>query len=212
MPGDEIRRLIVIPQRQRHVDCAAGRCDVGLSSRLYSGKTYRTLREAAKQLGNHLPKIIATAPIGRRISPAAHDGRRHAVLRSSASTMLARSTATSRPSSVPVLKNVRDMETGPILVHVVTQKGKGYGPAEACRQVSRVVKFDVATGAQAKAQAERPLLIKTCSRELVKEAEKDDKIVGITAAMRQAPLDILRQGLPSPALFAMSAVGRSSMR
>ena len=58
---------------------------------------------------------------------------------------------------LPVLKNVRDMETGPILVHVVTQKGKGYGPAEASAdKYHAVVKFDVATGAQAKAKPNAP--------------------------------------------------------
>src|SRR5260370_29641875 len=58
---------------------------------------------------------------------------------------------------LPVLKNVRDMEAGPILVHVVTQKGKGYGPAEASAdKYHAVVKFDVATGAQAKAKPTTP--------------------------------------------------------
>ena len=66
---------------------------------------------------------------------------------------------------LPVLKNVRDMETGPILVHVVTQKGKGYGPAEAAAdKYHAVVKFDVATGAQAKANPNAPAY-RTCSRE-----------------------------------------------
>src|SRR5438270_5289692 len=58
---------------------------------------------------------------------------------------------------LPVLRNVRDAETGPILVHVVTQKGKGYGPAEAAAdKYHAVVKFDVATGAQAKAKPNAP--------------------------------------------------------
>jgi len=85
---------------------------------------------------------------------------------------------------LPVLKNVRDMKNGPILVHVVTQKGKGYGPAEkSADKYHGVVKFDVATGAQVKAKASAPAYQKVFGESLIKEARKDDKIVAITAAM-----------------------------
>src|SRR5213075_928231 len=85
---------------------------------------------------------------------------------------------------LPVLRNVRDAKEGPILVHVVTQKGKGYAPAEASSdKYHGVVKFDVATGKQAKAQANAPSYTKVFGESLVKEACKDDKIVAITAAM-----------------------------
>jgi 1-deoxy-D-xylulose-5-phosphate synthase len=85
---------------------------------------------------------------------------------------------------LPVLKNVRDAEDGPILVHVITQKGKGYGPAEASAdKYHGVVTFDVVTGAQAKAKANAPSYTKVFGESLVKEAEKDDRIVAITAAM-----------------------------
>src|ERR671914_194735 len=85
---------------------------------------------------------------------------------------------------LPVLKNVRDTENGPILVHVVTQKGKGYAPAEASAdKYHGVVKFDVATGAQAKAKSNAPQFTKVFGQSLIKEAKKDDKIVAITAAM-----------------------------
>src|ERR1700734_230402 len=99
---------------------------------------------------------------------------------------------------LPVLKNVRDMETGPILVHVVTQKGKGYGPAEASAdKYHAVVKFDVATGAQAKAKPNAPSYQNVFGQSLVKEAEKDDKIVGITAAMPSGPgIDIFNKAFP----------------
>ena len=99
---------------------------------------------------------------------------------------------------LPVLKNVRDMETGPILVHVVTQKGKGYGPAEASAdKYHGVVKFDVATGAQAKAKSNAPAYQNVFGESLVKEAQKDDKIVAITAAMPSGTgIDIFDKAFP----------------
>jgi len=85
---------------------------------------------------------------------------------------------------LPVLKNVRDMKNGPILVHVVTQKGKGYEPAEkSADKYHGVVKFDVATGAQQKSKTAAPQYTKVYAESLIKEARKDDKIVAITAAM-----------------------------
>ncbi|MET0279302.1 MAG: 1-deoxy-D-xylulose-5-phosphate synthase [Pseudorhodoplanes sp.] len=99
---------------------------------------------------------------------------------------------------LPVLKNVRDAPNGPILVHVVTQKGKGYAPAEAAAdKYHGVVKFDVATGKQAKAQANAPSYTKVFGESLVKEARKDDRIVGITAAMPSGTgLDIFQKAFP----------------
>ncbi len=85
---------------------------------------------------------------------------------------------------LPVLENVRDAVEGPILVHVVTQKGKGYAPAEAAPdKYHGVVKFDVVTGTQAKAPAGPPSYTGTFAKALLAEAERDDRIVAITAAM-----------------------------
>jgi len=85
---------------------------------------------------------------------------------------------------IPVLENVRDAEEGPILVHVVTKKGKGYGPAEASAdKYHGVQKFDVITGAQAKAPPGPPQYQNVFGDQLIKEAETDDRIVAITAAM-----------------------------
>jgi 1-deoxy-D-xylulose-5-phosphate synthase len=85
---------------------------------------------------------------------------------------------------VPVLENVRDMKNGPILVHVVTQKGKGYAPAEASDdKYHGVAKFDVVTGAQKKSSAEAPSYTAVFAEALISEAERDEKIVAITAAM-----------------------------
>lgn len=85
---------------------------------------------------------------------------------------------------VPVLENVRDMKDGPVLVHVVTRKGAGYPFAEeAADKYHGVAKFDVVSGKQKKGTPNAPAYQKVFGKTLIKEAEKDDKIIGITAAM-----------------------------
>jgi 1-deoxy-D-xylulose-5-phosphate synthase len=85
---------------------------------------------------------------------------------------------------IPVLENVRDAERGPILVHVVTKKGKGYVPAEnAADKYHGVQKFDVITGAQAKAPPGPPAYQNVFADQLIKDATRDPTIVAITAAM-----------------------------
>jgi 1-deoxy-D-xylulose-5-phosphate synthase len=87
---------------------------------------------------------------------------------------------------------------GPVLIHVVTQKGKGYGPAEASAdKYHGVNKFDVVTGAQAKAQANAPPTPRSSPRALVRGGAADEKIVGITAAMPSGTgLDLFGEALP----------------
>jgi 1-deoxy-D-xylulose-5-phosphate synthase len=167
-------------------------------SRLYSGKTYRTLREAAKQLGNHLPKIIANR--ANRVEEYSRgfmmDGG--TLFEELGFYYVGPIDGHNLDHLLPVLTNVRDMETGPVLVHVVTQKGKGYGPAEASAdKFHAVVKFDVATGAQAKAKPNAPSYQNVFGQSLVKEAQKDEKIVGITAAMPSGTgIDIFNKSFP----------------
>ncbi len=85
---------------------------------------------------------------------------------------------------VPVLENARDMKEGPVLVHVVTRKGAGYPPAEeSADKYHGVAKFDVVSGKQQKGTPNAPSYQKVFAKTLIKEAEKDDKIIGITAAM-----------------------------
>jgi 1-deoxy-D-xylulose-5-phosphate synthase len=99
---------------------------------------------------------------------------------------------------LPVLKNVRDAKDGPFLVHVVTKKGKGYDPAEkSADKYHGVVKFDVATGAQAKSKAAAPAYTRVYADALINEARKDDKIVAITAAMPSGTgLDLFAKEFP----------------
>jgi 1-deoxy-D-xylulose-5-phosphate synthase len=85
---------------------------------------------------------------------------------------------------IPVLENVRDAAEGPCLVHVVTQKGKGYGPAEAAAdKYHGVQKFDIVTGAQAKAPPGPPSYTHVFAQALIAEATRDPKVCAITAAM-----------------------------
>ena len=99
---------------------------------------------------------------------------------------------------VPVLKNVHEISDRPVLVHVVTQKGHGYAPAESAEDKHHsVAKFDVITGKQSKAQSNAPSYTKVFGTELIKQAEKDDKIVAITAAMPSGTgLDIFAKRFP----------------
>ena len=85
---------------------------------------------------------------------------------------------------IPVLENVKNMKNGPVLIHVVTQKGKGYAPAEnSADKYHGVSKFNVVTGEQSKSIPNAPSYTSVFGNQLVKQAEKDEKIVGITAAM-----------------------------
>ncbi|HMJ93544.1 MAG TPA: 1-deoxy-D-xylulose-5-phosphate synthase, partial [Allosphingosinicella sp.] len=85
---------------------------------------------------------------------------------------------------VKILENVRDADEGPMLVHVVTKKGKGYAPAEAAAdKYHGVQKFDVVSGEQAKAEPGPPSYTGVFARALTAEAERDEKVVAITAAM-----------------------------
>jgi 1-deoxy-D-xylulose-5-phosphate synthase len=99
---------------------------------------------------------------------------------------------------LPVLKNVRDAKQGPILVHVVTQKGKGYEPAEkSADKYHGVVKFDVVSGVQQKAKSNAPSYQTVFGQSLIKEAQKDEKIVGITAAMPSGTgIDLFQKAFP----------------
>ncbi len=99
---------------------------------------------------------------------------------------------------IPVLENVRDAENGPILVHVVTQKGKGYPPAEqSADKYHGVAKFNVLTGEQKKSSAKAPTYQKVFGESLIAEAERDDRIVGITAAMPSGTgIDLFEKRFP----------------
>jgi len=99
---------------------------------------------------------------------------------------------------LPVLENVRDAAEGPILVHVVTRKGKGYAPAEAAAdKYHGVVKFDVVSGVQAKGPGGPPSYTRVFADALIREASRDDKIIAVTAAMPSGTgLDLFEKQFP----------------
>jgi len=167
-------------------------------ARLISGKAYRTLRDIGKQLARHLPKFFEEKA-GRAEEFARGFWTGGTLFEELGFYYVGPIDGHSLDHLLPVLRNVRDAEAGPILVHVVTQKGKGYGPAEvSADKYHGVVKFDVATGAQAKSKSNAPQYTKVFAESLIKEARKDDKIVAITAAMPSGTgLDLFGKEFPT---------------
>jgi len=167
-------------------------------ARLISGKTYRTLRDIGKQLARHLPKFFEEKA-GRAEEFARGFWTGGTLFEELGFYYVGPIDGHNLDHLLPVLRNVRDAEAGPILVHVVTQKGKGYAPAEtSADKYHGVVKFDVATGAQAKSKSLAPQYTKVFGESLIKEARKDDKIVAITAAMPSGTgLDLFAKEFPS---------------
>ncbi|MGC1828571.1 MAG: 1-deoxy-D-xylulose-5-phosphate synthase, partial [Pseudolabrys sp.] len=167
-------------------------------ARLISGKTYRTLRDIGKQLARHLPKFFEEKA-GRAEEFARGFWTGGTLFEELGFYYVGPIDGHNLDHLLPVLRNVRDAEAGPILVHVVTQKGKGYAPAEtSADKYHGVVKFDVATGAQAKSKSLAPQYTKVFGESLIKEARKDDKIVAITAAMPSGTgLDLFAKEFPN---------------
>jgi len=167
-------------------------------ARLISGKTYRSLREIGKQLARKLPKFFERSAL-RAEEYARGFWTGGTLFEELGFYYVGPIDGHNLDHLLPVLKNVRDTETGPILVHVVTQKGKGYGPAEiSADKYHGVVKFDVATGAQAKSKSNAPVYTTVFANSLIREARKDDRIVAVTAAMPSGTgLDLFAKEFPS---------------
>jgi len=167
-------------------------------SRLLSGRTYLKLRDVGKQLTAHLPKRLDDF-ITRGVEHARGFWTGGTLFEELGFYYVGPIDGHNLDHLLPVLRNVRDAEAGPILVHVVTQKGKGYAPAESSAdKYHGVVKFDVATGAQMKSKPGAPQYTKVFAQSLIKEARKDDKIVAITAAMPSGTgLDLFEKEFPN---------------
>jgi 1-deoxy-D-xylulose-5-phosphate synthase len=166
-------------------------------ARLISGRTYRTIRRIGKQVAKVLPKYFAWRVL--RLEEFARSFVTGGTLFEELGFFyVGPIDGHNIDHLLPVLRNVRDAKNGPILVHVVTKKGKGYAPAEASAdKYHGVVKFDVATGAQAKSKSNAPAYTKVFAQSLIKEARKDDKIVAITAAMPSGTgLDLFGEAFP----------------
>jgi 1-deoxy-D-xylulose-5-phosphate synthase len=167
-------------------------------ARLVSGGAYRGLRETAKQLAKKLPKFFyEKAQRAEEFARGFWTGG--TMFEELGFYYVGPIDGHNLDHLLPILKNVRDSETGPILVHVVTKKGKGYAPAEeAADKYHGVVTFDVVTGAQTKAKANAPAYTKVFGESLIKEARKDDRIVAVTAAMPSGTgVDLFGREFPS---------------
>jgi len=153
-------------------------------SRLWSGGAYQNVRQVAKQVTGAVSKSLHDV-VGRAEEyirgMAAPEGT---LFEEMGFHYVGPIDGHNLEHLIPVLTNARDANMGPILVHVITQKGKGYAPAEASSdKYHGVSKFNVATGEQQKGTPKAPSYTKVFAQELCKHAEKDDKIVAITAAM-----------------------------
>ena len=167
-------------------------------ARLSSGRTYLRLRDVGKMLARHLPKSIDRA-ITRAVEHARTYVTGGTLFEELGFYYIGPIDGHNLDHLLPILKNVRDANVGdPVLIHVVTQKGKGYAPAEAADdKYHGVNKFDVVTGAQVRPKANAPSFTKVFGQALVKEGEKDEKIVAITAAMPNgAGVDFFNQAFP----------------
>ncbi|WP_341704468.1 1-deoxy-D-xylulose-5-phosphate synthase [Ferrovibrio sp.] len=192
------RLIVVLNDNDMSIAPPVGAMSAYLS-RLLSSRSYMGLRQLAKQFGN---KILP-----RSLASAAEKAEEYARGMVTGGTLFEELgfyyvgpvDGHNLEHLVPVLKNIRDNEPpGPVLIHAVTQKGKGYAPAEAADdKYHGVAKFDVVTGAQAKPKAGPPSYTKVFAQSLVAEAERDDRIVAITAAMPSGTgLDLFGRRFP----------------
>ena len=153
-------------------------------ARLISSRPYRSFRQIAKQLAHKLPeRVERTAKRAEEYARGLATGG--TLFEELGFYYIGPIDGHNLDHLLPVLKNVRDgTGAGPVLVHVITKKGHGYPPAvESEDKYHGVSKFDVVTGAQAKSQTSAPTYTKVFAQALISEAERDDKIVAITAAM-----------------------------
>lgn len=152
-------------------------------SRIVSSREFLGLRDLARKVAKRLPKPIATGM--RKTEEFARGMAMGGTLFEELGFYyVGPIDGHNLDQLIPVLENVRDAEEGPILVHVVTKKGKGYAPAEAAAdKYHGVQKFDVITGAQAKAPPGPPQYQNVFGAQLSKEAETAPRICAITAAM-----------------------------
>ncbi|MEP3247196.1 MAG: 1-deoxy-D-xylulose-5-phosphate synthase [Sneathiella sp.] len=191
------RQIVILNDNDMSIAPPVGAMSAYLS-RLLSGRSYRSLREMMKQIAAKLPDPL------ERTAKRAEEFARGMVTGGTLFEELGffyvgPIDGHNLEHLIPILKNARDSENGPILIHCVTQKGKGYAPAEAAAdKYHGVSKFDVITGAQAKATPNAPSYTKVFAQSLIEEAKADDSIVAVTAAMPDGTgLDLFGKEFPT---------------
>lgn len=189
--------VVVLNDNDMSIAPAVGAMSAYLS-RLISSKSYRSLRQIAKDMAHKFPKSFEEA--ARRAEEHARGFVTGGTLFEELGFYyIGPIDGHNIDHLLPVLKNVRDSKQNvPVLVHVVTQKGKGFESDKGeDEKYHAVAKFDVVTGAQVKAKSNAPSYTKVFAQSLVKEAERDEKIVAITAAMPSGTgLNIFGEAFP----------------
>ncbi|MDV4152989.1 1-deoxy-D-xylulose-5-phosphate synthase [Rhizobium brockwellii] len=192
----DARLIVILNDNDMSIAPPTGAMSAYLA-RLASGRTYMGFRDFGKKLTAYLGKNIDRA-ITRAVEHARGYVTGGTMFEEMGFYHIGPIDGHSFDHLLPVLRNVRDNGRGPVLIHVVTQKGKGYPPAEAAAdKYHGVNKFDVITGAQARVKPNAPSYTSVFAEALVQEATLDDKIVGITAAMPNGTgLDKLAEAFP----------------
>ena len=167
-------------------------------SQLYAGAPFQEIKAAAKGAVSLLPEPF------REGAKRARDMLKHMTVGGTLFEQLGFSylgpiDGHDLEQLLPVLRTVHDRSTGPMLIHIITTKGKGYAPAEGARDKGHgVSKFDVITGEQKKSASNAPSYTSVFSKSLLKHAGQDDKICAITAAMPDGTgLDLFAERYPS---------------
>jgi 1-deoxy-D-xylulose-5-phosphate synthase len=177
------RLIVILNDNDMSIAPPVGALSAHLS-RVLSSKSFMSLRHFGGEVARHLPKRLEQ--MARRAEELARSFVTGGTLFEELGFYyVGPIDGHNIDHLLPVLKNVRDsVETGPVLIHVVTEKGHGYLSAEQAEDKwHSVAKFDVVTGAQAKSSSKAPSYTSVFAKSLIKEAEKDERIVAITAAM-----------------------------
>ena len=177
------RLLVILNDNDMSIAPPVGAMSAYLS-RLISSRPYRSIRHFAKEMAKKFPRKLEVA--ARRAEEYARGMVTGGTLFEELGFFyIGPVDGHNLDHLLPVLMNLRDdKEDGPVLLHVVTRKGHGYGPAEESDdKYHGVSKFDVVTGQQHKSEAKAPSYTGVFAQSLIKEAEKDDRIVAVTAAM-----------------------------
>ncbi|MEP2980516.1 MAG: 1-deoxy-D-xylulose-5-phosphate synthase [Lentilitoribacter sp.] len=178
----DARLIVILNDNDMSIAQPTGAMSAYLA-RLASGRTYMGMRDIGKKM---------TAYLGQTMDRAITRAFEHARGYVTGGTMfeelgfyhIGPIDGHNLDHLLPVLRNVRDNSNGPVIIHVVTQKGKGYAPAEAASdKYHGVGKFDVITGTLAKAKPNAPSYTSVFAKALIKEGEVDDKVIAVTAAM-----------------------------
>ncbi|SOC35136.1 1-deoxy-D-xylulose-5-phosphate synthase [Rhizobium subbaraonis] len=178
----DARLIVILNDNDMSIAPPTGAMSAYLA-RLASGRTYMGFRELGKKMTAYLGKSVDRA-ITRAVEHARGYVTGGTLFEEMGFYHIGPIDGHSFDHLLPVLRNVRENAKGPVLIHVVTQKGKGYPPAEAAAdKYHGVNKFDVITGAQAKVKPNAPSYTAVFADALIEEAAHDDKIIGITAAM-----------------------------